>query len=285
MKIPEHVPKPLSGWTSDVKQGVQNTSRLSLSLVIITLNEEKNIERCIKSVPFASEVIIVDSFSRDRTVEIAARLGAKVLVREFMGYREQKQFALSLATQEWVLSLDADEALSVELQYEIPVLLSRADVDGFRIPRCSFHLDRWIRHGGWYPDYQNRLFRRKSGSWTGGEVHEHIQILGRIETLTHDLHHYVFTDFTDQIDTNNEFSTLGAVELQKRGEKFSALKIVFRPLGKFLECYVWKKGFLDGVPGFVIALGAAQSLFFKYAKLWELELPAPSSGHVDPDHL
>lgn len=272
MKIPENLPKPLvSGWTTDSKPAFQSSTRLSLSLVIITLNEEKNIERCIRSVPFASEVIVVDSFSRDRTAEIAASLGAKVLAREFMGYREQKQFALEQATQEWVLSLDADEALSVELQYEIPLLLHRPEVDGFRIPRCSFHLNRWIRHGGWYPDYQSRLFRRQSGSWAGGQVHEHVQIQGRIETLTHDLQHFVFTDLEDQIDTNNEFSTLGALELQKKGERFSALKLVFRPLGKFLECYVWKKGFLDGVPGFVIALGAAQSLFFKYSKLWELE--------------
>jgi glycosyltransferase involved in cell wall biosynthesis len=243
--------------------------KIPLSLVIITLNEEANIARCLKSVPFAAEYILVDSLSTDRTVEIAKSLGARVETRPFTGYRDQKQYALSLATGPWVLSLDADEALSPELAIEIQEVLKNPTHEGYRIPRCSYHLGRWIRHGGWYPDYQNRLFKKEKSSWQGGHVHEYMEIKGSIGTLKHDLYHYVFRDLEDQIDTNNEFSTLGAQELVRQSRPFSTLKLVFKPLGKFIECYIWKRGFLDGPAGFIIALGAAQSLFLKYAKHWE----------------
>jgi glycosyltransferase involved in cell wall biosynthesis len=243
--------------------------KLPLSLVIITLNEETNIVRCIESAPFASEVIVVDSLSTDRTVEFAEKHGARVLKHKFQGYRAQKQFALDEASQPWVLSLDADEALSPELQAEIAAVVSESSHDAYRMPRCSFHLGRWIRYGGWYPDFQTRLFRRERARWTGGEVHERPEIKGTVGTLKADLLHYVFRDFDDQIDTNNEFSSLGARELLRRGDSFSLWRLVFKPLGKFFECYIWKRGFLDGAAGFIIALGASQSLFLKYAKLWE----------------
>jgi glycosyltransferase involved in cell wall biosynthesis len=243
-----------------------------VSLVIITLNEERNIARCIESATFAEEVIVVDSFSRDKTVTIAEKLGAKVIQREFKGYREQKQFAVSQAKGPWILSLDADEALSPSLQFEIMDVLKNPQFDSYRAPRCSYHLGRWIRHGGWYPDYQLRLFRKDRGAWTGGAVHEHVTVAGTTGTLKNDIHHYVFQDLEDQIDTNNEYSTRGAHELINRGEKFSMVRLVLRPLGKFLETFLWKRGFLDGVPGFIISLGAAQSLFLKYAKLWESRL-------------
>jgi len=273
MKIPEKIPQPLlSGWVSDIRATEETSPKLPLSLVVITLNEERNIERCIRSVPFAKEIIVVDSFSEDKTVKIAETLGAKVIQRKFTGYRDQKQFAMEQAKESWILSLDADEALSPDLKRELPHLLLRQDADGFRIPRCSFHLNKWIRHGGWYPDYQNRLFKRGLGKWVGGEVHEHLEISGVVVTLEHDLQHFVFSGLSDQIDTNNEFSSLGAKDLKAKGESFSILKLVFRPMGKFLESYFWKRGFLDGAPGLIIALGAAQSLFLRYAKLWEMDL-------------
>ena len=246
--------------------------KLMLSLVVITLNEEHNIARCIKSVPFASEVIVVDSFSSDKTKEIAESLGARVIQRPFAGYRDQKQFGLEQATETWVLSLDADEALSPLLQDEIKSTLLNPALDSYEMPRLSFHLGKWIRHGGWYPDFQHRLFKREKASWTGGDVHEFIKVEGTSGRLKSDLHHYVFRDLDDQIDTNNEFSSLGAKELMRRGAKFSLLRLIFKPIGKFFECYIWKRGFLDGPEGFIIALGASQSTFLKYAKLWESQV-------------
>jgi glycosyltransferase involved in cell wall biosynthesis len=245
---------------------------LPLSLVIITLNEENNVSRCIQSVPFAQEIIVVDSLSTDRTREIAKSLGAKVIEKSFLGYREQKQFALNQATLPWVLSLDADETLSAELKAEIEGVLKSPDSQAYRMPRLSFHLGRWIRHGGWFPDYQTRLFKRDSGSWFGGTVHEVLKVKGTTKTLRNNICHYVFKDLSDQIQTNNEFSSLGALQLIEKKEKFSLVKLIFRPVGKFVECYLFKRGFLDGVPGLIIALGAAQSLFLKYSKLWESEL-------------
>ena len=254
MKIPENVPGPLVSAKGTPAISPVGFTKMPVSLVVITFNEEKNIERCIRSVPFATEVIVVDSLSQDRTTEIAVGLGARVIERNFEGYRNQKQFAIEQATQPWVLSLDADEALSAELQAEILRALHRPEFDGFRIPRCSHHLDRWIKHGGWYPDYQTRLFKKDSGRWVGGEVHEQAMVDGTLGTMESDILHFVFEDLTDQIETNNEFSSLGAKQLKMKGEAFSFLKLALRPVGKFFECYIWKKGFLDGSAGFIIAL-------------------------------
>lgn len=240
-------------------------------MVIITFNEQNNIEKCIKSAPQVSEIIVVDSFSKDDTAKVAERLGAKVYHREFKGFREQKQYACSLATQPWILSLDADEALSPELQNEMDELFSKKQLAmGYRIPRLSYHLGRWIRHGGWYPDYQTRLFNKESYEWVGGEVHEQVKIKGSVETLKNNLEHFVFDDLRDQMSTNNLYSSKGALQLYKENKKFFVTKLVFKPFWKFVECYFLKSGWKDGVAGFIIALGAAQSMFMKYAKLWEL---------------
>lgn len=246
--------------------------KLPVSLVIIALNEEKNIERCIRSVPFASEVVVLDSHSTDKTVELANSLGAKVYQKEFMGYRLQKQYAHDLAKQPWVLSLDADEALSVDLKNEIIALFGKTLVcDGYKMPRLSFHLGRWIKHGGWYPDYQLRLYKKQNASWMGGEVHEKVELKGHLGILKNNIEHFVFENLTEQIKTNNRYSSQGALDLFKKSKKFRIVKLVFKPLGKFIECYFVKLGFLDGAAGFIIALGAAQSMFLKYAKLWEME--------------
>jgi glycosyltransferase involved in cell wall biosynthesis len=256
---------------------MRSTEKLALSVVVITLNEEANIGRCLKSVPFAKEIVVLDSESQDRTREIAESLGAKVVVQKFKGYRQQKADALALATQRWILSLDADEVLSPELQNEICEMVQASSRDGFRVPRCSFYLGRWIRHGGWYPDYQTRLFKREKGSWAGGGVHEVLKVNGRIGTLRNDLHHFVFKNLEDQIDTNNEYSTLGAKDLYESGKNFYRWQLVLKPLQKFIDCYFRKLGFLDGAPGFIIALGAAQSVFLKYSKFWELKLKSPGA--------
>lgn len=242
-----------------------------ISLVIITLNEEENIARCIESVPWADEVIVLDSESSDKTREIAASLGATVYTQKFLGFRDQKQKATDLAKNDWVLALDADEALSLALSQEILHTFDTTPIqDGYKMPRLSFHLGKWIKHGGWYPDRQLRFFNRKQAKWGGGHVHEKIECQN-VGTLQNNLLHYVFKDLSHQVEANNRYSSLGAQDLFDRGKKFCFAKLIFKPISKFLETFVWKLGFLDGLPGFVISVGAAYSVFLKFAKLKELE--------------
>lgn len=244
-----------------------------MSLVIISLNEEANIERCIRSAPWVDEVIVLDSGSSDRTQEIAKSLGAKVFVEPFRGFRAQKQRATDLAKNDWILSLDADEALSEGASQELKFLAESDQLnqyDGFEMPRLSFHMGRWIKHGGWFPDRQLRLFNRKSAGWAKGHVHERIEAK-RVLRINALLHHWPFGSLTEQIKTNNEYSSLGARDLFDQGKKFSVLKLIFKPWSKFMETYFIKRGFLDGMPGFIIAVGAAYSVFLKFAKLRELE--------------
>lgn len=246
-----------------------------LSLAIICLNEAENIERCIRSVPFANEIIVLDSGSQDETQAIAKRLGAKVYDEEWRGFRAQKQRATDLCTNDWVLSLDADEALSPEAQEEIrslfisPVELNQ--FDGYELPRKSWNLGRWILHGGWYPDRQLRLFHRQRAQWRGGaEVHERVWA-EKVGQLASPILHWPFPEHSEQVATNNRYSTLGAKELFGRGKRFSLAKLIFKPYSKFIETYFLKLGFLDGLPGFIISVGAAYSVFLKFTKLWELE--------------
>lgn len=243
-----------------------------ISLVIITLNEDENIARCIESVPWADEIIVLDSHSKDKTREIASSLGAKVHIHEFLGFRDQKQRATDLAKNDWILSLDADEALSLGLSQEIlDVFDSGPNHAGYRMPRLSFHLGRWIKHGGWYPDRQLRFFNRKKAKWSGGLVHEKIDC-DDVGNFRNNLLHYVFRDLKHQVDANNRYSTLGAQQIfDPKLRKFSIRKLIFKPISKFIETYLWKLGFLDGLPGFIISVGASYSVFLKFAKLKELE--------------
>lgn len=249
-------------------------SRVQLSLAIITLNEEANLERCIRSVPFADEVIVLDSGSTDSTIDLAKSLGAKTFIESWRGFRDQKRRATDLCRNDWVLSLDADEALSPEAAKKIEKLLASADLaraTGYELPRLTWTLGRWIRHGGWYPDRQLRLYDRRSSKWEGGE-HVHERVKTRVSSrLEMPIYHWPFPDLAAQIETNNRYSTLGAQEQIRRQKKFSLAKLLFKPVSKFLETYLIKKGFLDGLPGFIISIGAAYSIFLKYAKQWELE--------------
>jgi glycosyltransferase involved in cell wall biosynthesis len=247
----------------------------SLSLAIICLNEASNIERCIRSVPFANEIIVLDSGSTDDTQKIAKGLGAKVFDEEWRGFRRQKQRATDLCTNDWVLSLDADEALSAEAQAEIqklfesPVELNQ--FDGYEFPRQTWNLGRWILHGGWFPDRQLRLFHKGRAVWRGGEhVHEKV-FAEKVGTLDFPILHWPFPQHSDQVATNNRYSSLGAGELRAKGKRFSFFKLIFKPWSKFFETYLFKRGFQDGLPGFIIAVGAAYSVFLKFAKLWEIE--------------
>lgn len=241
-----------------------------ISVVIITKNEEANIQRCIESAEWADEIIVYDSGSMDKTVEIANKLGVKVTSGNWKGFGPTKSYATSLATYDWILSIDADEAISSELKNEI--LQKRGQLNpevGYLIPRLSYFLGRWICHGGWYPDYQLRLFHRKFSGWDAELIHEKVKSK-TTEKLSNNLNHYVFKDLEHQVNTNNRYSTLQAIEMKKKGRGPSWSHLLTKPLVKFLECYFWKLGLLDGWPGFVIAVNAAYSVFMKWSKLKEL---------------
>lgn len=248
--------------------------KLPLSLCVVTLNEESNIERCIRSVPFASDVVILDSGSQDQTKTLAQRLGARVFEEPWKGFGPQKRRAVELALHDWVLCLDADEELSSELVQEIYALmigdLKSPSRHGFKIPRRSFYLGRWLYFGGWYPDYQTRLFNRTKLNWSNDILHESVQGAG-IETLHRDLNHYPFENLTDQTQTNNRYSSLGAERLLQKGQPIQLWHLILKPLIKFIELYFVKRGFCDGLPGYIIALGGAYSYFLRYAKAWELQ--------------
>jgi glycosyltransferase involved in cell wall biosynthesis len=259
-------------------------TKLPLSLVIITLNEEKNIERCIKSVPFVSEIVIFDSESLDRTCSIAQKtgeeMGVQVVIHQqpWLGYGLQKRQATGAARYDWVLNLDADEALTPELAAEIQEKFHDLNPEvGYLLPRKSFHLGRWILHGGWYPDRQLRLYHRQFANWSEDKIHERVVPLESTAkswstlSLRTPMLHFVFRDLRHQIETNNKYSSLQAEAYLRSGKRFSYFKFLVKPVSKFIECYFLKLGFLDGLPGFVIAVGAGYSVFLRWCKIWEQE--------------
>jgi glycosyltransferase involved in cell wall biosynthesis len=250
-----------------------SVEKLAISLVTITFNEQDNIERCIKSVPWCDDIVVVDSKSTDRTPQIAKDLGARVFVEEWRGYGPQKNRATSLAKNDWVIFLDADEALSPELASEIKSLYQTKslDCDAYEFPRLSIHMKREIRHGGWFPDRQKRFFNRTRCQWTDVNIHEELQAQ-KVGRLAPHMFHWPFKNLSHQIQKNNHYSTLQAVQLHHEGKRFSCLKFWLKPVSKFIECYFLKRGFLDGMPGLIVAIGAAYSVHLKWAKLWEIEL-------------
>lgn len=248
--------------------------RPPLSVVIITLNEEQNLPRCLESVRWAEEVLVVDSGSKDRTREIAEKAGARVLEHPWEGYGQQKNFANSQAKNDWILSLDADEELTTELRAEIEDFLARRGrmhgnlYWGAAFPRLTSYLGRWIRYGGWYPNRLVRLAHRGHARWTETPVHESWEVDSQVWPMQADLLHYTFRDVFDQVTTNVRFARLGARTALARGERPSLWRIFLKPPVKFLETYVWKRGFLDGFAGFVISVNAAHSIFMKYVGLY-----------------
>ncbi len=242
-----------------------------LSVVVIAKNEADRIPRLLRSTAFCDEVVVVDSGSTDATQEICVAAGARVVHHEWTGYVRQKQIALEAASGEWILNLDADEALSQESQGEILQAIRNAEagVNGFSVPRLSRYLNRWIRHGGWYPDRKVRVVRRGHGQWVGDGLHEKLEVSGRIQELKHPLLHFVYRDIFDQIETINRFSNVTAEHRPTAAPGWYVMLGLFHAVGKFLECAVWKLGILDGIPGVVIAMNSAFYVFLKHAKAWE----------------
>lgn len=248
-----------------------------LSVCIITGNEEENIRRCLESVKWADEIVVVDSFSRDRTVEIAREYTDRIYQHRWMGYIGQKAIARNLARGRWILFVDADEAVSPELRAEILDEFRRGVPDGvagFSFPRQVWFLHRWIRHGDWYPDTKLRLFRKERGRCCGIEPHERIEVDGEVRHLPSPLYHYTYDDIEDQLSTMNRFTSIGAASAAKgrrRSRLFILWGMFFHPPFRFFRCYFMKRGFLDGLAGLVIARTIAFGTFVKYAKLWELQ--------------
>jgi len=250
-------------------------AREPLSACIICCDEEDNIRDCLESVRWADEIVVVDSGSSDNTIAIAAEFTDRVIFHKWPGYIEQKNYALDQASHDWVLCIDADERVSAELKDEIRRELTRIsrgenDAVGYTMPRRTFYLGRWIRHGGWYPDRKLRLFDRRRGRWTGLRLHERVELDGPTAELKGDLLHYTYRDIADHIGTINEFTTLAAGEMVERGKGMAVVHMLINPPFRFFRMFVLRLGFLDGVAGFIIAVLASYYVFLKYAKLWEL---------------
>lgn len=243
-----------------------------VTATIITLNEAEHIAAAIDSVSWADEIVVVDSGSTDGTLDIARTRGARISARAWTGYVDQKNHAASLASHDWVLSLDADERVTPELAAEIRVLLqSDPPRRGYRVPRVTFHLGRWIRTTDFYPDYQARLYDRRAARWRGDLVHESVHVDGGVAYLSGELQHYSFRDLTDHVSRVNHYSTLAARELHDRGRRATPVDLLVHPPAAFLRNYLLRRGFLDGSAGLVISLVNAYSVFLKFAKLWELD--------------
>lgn len=251
-----------------------------LSVVIICFNEEAVLGRCLSAVEWADEIVVLDSFSTDRTLEIARRHTTRVFQHAWQGYAKQKTLALSYASLPWVLCLDADEVVSPELAREIRAVLSREpDVAGYRVPRRAFYLGRFLRHC-WYPDFKIRLFQKNLGRWSDHEVHESVLLQGPAGKLEHPLLHYSFPSIQDHLRTIQEYTTLSAASLADAGRPFSLARLLGSPLFMFLQQYIGKRGFLDGIPGLVASVLSGFHEFVKYAKLYELKR-LPRRGLAD----
>jgi glycosyltransferase involved in cell wall biosynthesis len=252
-------------------------TNLKITATIISYNEAENIRAACESVAWADEVVLVDSESTDATREIARECGARVIERAWPGFAAQKQFAAEAASHEWIFSLDADERVSVELRASIERLRdTREDglADGYRIARRSFYMGRWIRGGGWYPDYQLRLYRRARGRWEGAHVHESVKMQpgARVETLGGDLLHYSVRDASQHHRMIGErYAPLAARKMFEAGKRTSTLRIAAAAPSAFIRSFILKGGFRDGLPGLAIARFAAHHAFLKHLLLWEMQ--------------
>jgi glycosyltransferase involved in cell wall biosynthesis len=254
--------------------------RPTVSAIVVCFNEENNIGACLASLRWCDEIVVVDSFSTDRTVEICRQYTDRIIERKWAGYRDQKAFAHSQATKDWVLLVDSDERVTPELRDEIKeALVAHAGTyAGFSVPRLVFYLGRWWRRGGWYPDYDVRLFRRDRATWGGTDPHEKILVDGKVHRLRNPLHHYSYRNIEDHVQRINSFTSISSRELFKNGKRCRLGDVLFRPAFRFFRSYVLKRGFLEGFAGFYVAVTAAVYVFLRYAKLWELELEGKDDG-------
>jgi glycosyltransferase involved in cell wall biosynthesis len=242
-----------------------------VTATVITLNEAAHIQACVTSLAWADEIIVVDSGSTDGTVDLARAAGARVIVREWPGYSAQKDFAAAQASHDWIVSVDADERITPALAAEIrAVVATPGNTVGFRVPRITFHLGRWIRTTDWYPDYQLRVYDRRHAGWKQRRVHESVAARGPVGQLTHDLQHYAYRDLAHHHETMQRYTTLAAQQMHEDGRRASVFALLFHPPAAFLRNYVLKRGFMDGTPGLIISAMNAHYVFLKFAKLWAM---------------
>lgn len=246
-----------------------------VTATVITHNEAANIEAALASVDFADEIVVVDSESTDDTVAIARRFTDRVFVRPWPGYVAQKNFAAEQASHEWIMSLDADERVSPDLAREIKGVLGAnegpaATIAGYRVPRVTFHLGRWMRSTDWYPDYQLRLYDRRRARWTGRHVHESVKADGPVAQLRGELLHYAYRDLSHHLQTIDRYTTLAARQMFEDGRRAGFWDLALHPPAAFLRNYLLRGGFRDGVPGLIVSAMNARYVGLKFAKLWEL---------------
>lgn len=242
---------------------------IPVSVAIITKNEEKNITDALESVREFDDIVIVDSFSSDRTAEICGLYTGRIFQREWQGYARQKQMAVDLAKNEWVLILDADERVTPELREEIRSSVSDSSCRGFYIPRKSFFLGKWVRHSGWWPDYVLRLFRKDSGRLDDRHVHEKVVLNGKAGRLMNPLIHMAYRSIGEFLYKADRYSTLAAIELKKENRHVNPASFIFRPVITFLKIFLIRQGFRDGVNGLILSLLYSYYTFLKYVKAWE----------------
>lgn len=247
--------------------------RAPISACVIACNEEADLARCLDSVAWADEiVVVVDARSRDGTEKIARERAQKVEVQPYAGDIEQKSHCTRLATHDWVLVVDPDEVVPPTLAEELRCALAApADRAGYEVRRVTRHLGRWVRHGDFYPDWKLRVFRRSRARWVGRNPHGRVMVDGRVARLAGELEHYSYRDLADQLERIQFFSDEGAQALRASGRRARLRDLVLRPPARFLRAYGLRRGYADGVPGLIVAASTAFHVFLKYAKLWELE--------------
>jgi len=259
--------------------------REKISACILTFNEERKIARCLESLTWCDEIVVLDSFSTDRTIEICKQYTQNVHQREWRGYVGQRNTVREFAQHPWVLFMDSDEEVSPALRDEILKEFDSPHIPyiGFEFPRQVYYLGRWIRHGEWYPDVKLRLFKKDYGRTEGQEPHDKVVVRGTVKRLKHPIWHYTYDDLADHINTLNRFSTITAQHRFAQDGKFFWLDMLFHPLFRFFKGYFLRGGFLDGRHGLAIALMASYGAFLKYAKQWELVIKHQGSFNEIPD--
>ena len=251
---------------------------MPVTATVITFNESANIQAALESLSWADEIVVVDSESTDDTVAIARRFTDRVIIRPWPGYVAQKNFAAEQASYDWIFSIDADERVSPPLAGELRALCARGpDAPGYRVPRVTFHLGRWIRSTDWYPDHQLRLYDRRRARWTGRHVHESVKADGAVIDLHGELLHYAYRDLAHHLQTMDRYTTLAARQMHEEGRRAGWLDLALHPPAAFLRNYLLRGGVRDGVPGFIVSAMNARYVGLKFAKLWELCSPSTST--------
>ncbi len=247
-------------------------ARDKISACLTVGNEENEIERCLKSLSWVDEIVVIDSFSKDRTVELCKKYTDRVYQHEWLGYVGQKDLVKNMASNPWIFFVDADEEVSTRLRDEVIAEFESGANKlfvGYEFPRKVFFMGAWVTHGEWWPDIKMRLFLKANGLCAGREPHDQVIVDGPVKRLGGCLYHYTYLDLADQVKTLNRFSTISCMRMMEDDRKFRASDILFRPIFRFFRGYVLKRGFLEGYRGLIVAGMVALGVFLKYAKLWE----------------